>query len=249
MGKESPDEAGSVDQKHGAAWNRWFTDHEQLARNELVKIYLPFARTVAAKVYNLRNSDGIEFDDYMQLATVGLIEAIEKFDPTQNAKFETYASYRVKGAILNGLEKGSERLAQGVYRKRYLRDRAASIERGFAREDDSGLFREMVDAAIGMALGYMLEDSELAWQAEESEDNPYKRLEVSRLKRRLRVIVDQLPEKEGQVVSLHYFEHRNFSDIAEIMNLTKGRVSQLHSHALRLIREQYEEASGFNVRY
>ena len=239
----------AVERIHIELWNRWRDRRDESARNELVEIYLPFARTIAAKQYTARGSDVLDFDDYMQFATIGLIESVENFDPHRSARFETFASYRVRGAILNGLEQGSERLAQRAYRRRYMRDRVESIGEGFYKDQDAKLFKEMVQAAIGLAFGYLLEDSQLGATPEAQQDNPYKQLEVNRLKQRLQSIVAGIPDKERQVVSYHYFEHYNFSEIATLMKLTKGRVSQLHSRALLMIREAYEEADNFNVRY
>jgi RNA polymerase sigma factor for flagellar operon FliA len=130
-----------------------------------------------------------------------------------------------------------------------LRDRVESIGEGFTKNQDARLFKDMVQAAIGLAFGYLLEDAQLNTAPEGQQDNPYKQLEVNRLKARLQAIVDRLPEKEGIVIRYHYFEHHNFSEIATLMKLTKGRVSQLHSRALVMIREAYEEADNFNVSY
>jgi RNA polymerase sigma factor for flagellar operon FliA len=180
-----------------------------------------------------------------------LLEAVDKYDPTQNASFATYASYRIRGAVLNGVEKTSERTAQYGFKRRVRRERLESLSKGTTEAPQSDLFMEMVDAAIGLALGYMLEDSGMYHHGDEvaQHDDPYKCLEIKRLKERFRFVVEALPEKEKLVVQYHYFQGINFNVIADMLGVTKGRVSQIHSRALRLIRDAYKSLDQFDVKY
>jgi RNA polymerase sigma factor for flagellar operon FliA len=232
-------------------WQRLLHDRDDSVRQKLITHYLPLARKNAAILFARRPGSNLEFSDYMQWAVIGLLEAVDKYDPTQNASFATYASYRMRGAVLNGVEKTSERTAQYGFKKRIRRERLESLSKGETETPTSDLFMEMVDAAIGLALGYMLEDSGMYHHGDESSqhDDPYKCLEIKRLSERFRFVVEALPEKEKLVVQYHYFQGINFNVIATMLGVTKGRVSQIHSRALKLIRDAYKSLDQFDVKY
>jgi RNA polymerase sigma factor for flagellar operon FliA len=78
----------------------------------LVDRYLPFARSIAVDLYKKRFDDTIEFDEYLQYASLGLLEAIQRFDADRKIAFTTYATYRIRGSVLNGLETATERREQ-----------------------------------------------------------------------------------------------------------------------------------------
>ena len=82
--------------------------------------------------------------------------------------------------------------------------------------------------------------------ADTSQD-PYRSVELDRVRARVHLLVDALPERERLIVQQHYFEHVEFQVIAEQLQVTKGRVAQLHARALRLIREGYESLAGFDL--
>jgi RNA polymerase sigma factor for flagellar operon FliA len=232
-------------------WRRFIHEQDSSARLCLINHYLPLARKTAAILYARRPGNDLEFSDYMQYASVGLVEAVDKYDPANNASFATYASYRIRGAVLNGIEKTSERLAQYNFKRRIRRERAKSLSAGIPQKPGTDLFTEMVDVAIGLALGYMLEDSGMFHHGEEAahRDDPYSCLEIKRLRERFQMVVEALPEKEKLVIKYHYYENINFNTIASILNVTKGRISQIHSRALLLMREAYGSLNQFDVKY
>jgi RNA polymerase sigma factor for flagellar operon FliA len=179
------------------------------------------------------------------------MESIDRFDPSREASFPTYATYRIRGAILNGIEHASEHTAQREHRRRVRsEERLISARERAGGEDEKDALSEMVDVTIALALGYVLEDSGL-WRSldEDSESDPYKSYEFKRLRERMGLIVQALPEREQAIVKYHYFEHMEFIDIGELLGLSKGRISQLHSRALRLIREAYRKLNKFDVSY
>jgi RNA polymerase sigma factor for flagellar operon FliA len=106
----------------------------------------------------------------------------------------------------------------------------------------------MVDFTILLAMGYVLEDSG-EWNpagADRAAD-PYKSVQLERVRARLSLLVDALPQRERLIIRYHYFEHMEFQAIGTILELSKGRVSQLHARALRLIREGYDTLEGFDL--
>ena len=86
-----------------ALWQRWRGDRDEQARQRLLDLHLPYARVVAASYYAKRFHDEIEFGDYLQLASLGLVEALGRFDPGFGVQFRTFAARRMHGAILDSL--------------------------------------------------------------------------------------------------------------------------------------------------
>lgn len=181
----------------------------------------------------------------MQLGMVGLLEAIDRYTPARGVRFETFATYRIEGAILNGLPSYSELQRQLALRRDLARERAASLRDADGQRDRSALER-LADLAISLALGFALEDSGLAYETEgpAEADNAYARVELAQLRRQLAELTGQLPEAEHRVIFRHYFQQQPFDEIAGGMGLTKGRISQLHHAALKRLREKLKALSG-----
>ncbi|WP_043112917.1 sigma-70 family RNA polymerase sigma factor [Pseudacidovorax intermedius] len=168
-------------------WIQWRVQKDAAARDLLICHFLPYARMMAATLYGRRTHDDVEFEEYLQLARVGLIEAVDRFDPSQGAQFKTFASKRVQGSILNGLVRLTEKNQQISIRTRLQQERLASIKEGAAPEllsmqdgvdavslpssdaktaaSTSGqraadkLFKYLAEVGIGVALGVLLEDT------------------------------------------------------------------------------------------
>lgn len=232
----------------GSLWVRWIDQRNPVDRNALAECYTAFARMLAAKCYSGRISHELEFGDYMQFAMIGLLESIDRFNPELGAKFETFASQRINGAILNGVESLSEVQRQASVRHRVMKERAASLAQKERAEPVSALER-LAEVAIGLALGFALEDSGVYESDGERAlpDNAYSRLEMLQLSQRLIECVDSLPEQQRAVVRRHYFQQMPFAEIAEAFQLTKGRVSQIHSAALLNLRTLQKRHALFEM--
>ncbi len=229
-------------------WCRFVAGRDPALRGQLIERYLGTAKKMAAYLYGRRGDNSIDFSDYLQYARVGLIEAVDRFNPDLNASFDTFASYRVRGAILNGIRRYTEKSSQKAYRQVVLRERTESLRERSDDADPQEVFEDLVDTTIGLALGYILEDSSL-WNAEQTDraSDPYQSLELKRLQERIALIVKALPDRERTIIRYHYYEHMEFSVVAEILGLSKGRISQLHARALRLIQEAFENLERFQV--
>lgn len=230
-------------------WSLVRGKEDNAARNELIENYMPLARTIAAQLYSQRADNDVEFEDYRQFAFAGLIEAIGRYDLSSDTKFSTFAGYRIRGAILNGIQKFSERKEQAAFRARVQRERVTSLCSESETMDRRALFEEMVDLAVGLALGYMLEDTGIVRSGDAAiEDSTYKTHHMNELRNRLRHIVEVLPEREQLMIRYHYYHHVGFDQIAEMLEISKGRVSQLHKKALKLIKEAmlgFRELDGY----
>lgn len=212
------------------------------ARTALIDQYSSLVKTVSATLYSRRYDDEVEFDEYYQFGMVGLVESVDRYEPGQGALFETFATYRIRGAILNGLEKMTERREQNAYRSRLSKERLESLAENNDNEHEVSLFEEMAEVALGMAICYMLDDTGLVQAPNKiADEQAYQAQELSQLRDRLIKSIDTLPERERLIMHSHYFQHASFTNLAEILGITKGRVSQLHKRALQLIRKHLVE--------
>lgn len=228
-------------------WVSYIANRDVGTRGRLIQRYLPLTQKIAAGLYAQRADGSVEFHDYLQYARIGLLEAIDRYDPSREAAFATYAGYRIRGAVLNALGDTSEQAAQRAYRRRVERQRVDSAKHDVRGKD---LFEGMVDMAVSLALGHVLEDAgEGPEGVDDQAGDPYAMLEIKRMQLRICQLVELLPERERQIVKSHYFEHTDFSDIAVTLGVSTGRVSQLHARALRLVRDAYRMSAGFDVTY
>jgi RNA polymerase sigma factor for flagellar operon FliA len=203
-------------------------------------------------LYGKRHLLELEFDDFHQYALVGLLEAIDRFDPAKGVSFSTYATHRIRGAVLNGVEKVAEKQQQIIARRRVLADRATALKNQSTQPKGvEELIATLAEIAIGLALGCMLEGSGLyrSDPEEAQPDTAYNRYELKQLAERLRTLVDTLPEKERLIIKLHYLHGIKFDEIAQELHLSKGRISQLHHTALARLRTHYEQENGIDKRF
>lgn len=215
-------------------WFKFSVKRTPNERDALIKFYIPLVKQLAAHVYSMRATSDVEYEDYYQYGLLGLIEAIDRYNASREAKFSTYARYRIVGSIYSGLTKSSEKRAQAQFRNKIMSERLNSLSE---LDSNNQLFDELLNVTIGLALGKVLEktyDSEDIYY--ENLNVPYEFQEIRQLKKYIRNIVDQLPEIESLTIHYHYFHNVAFEEISRILGVSKGRVSQLHKNALKKIR-------------
>ena len=241
--------ADAVFDDERSVWQRFVRNRDPGDRETLIACHADLARMHAAKLYADRQILEIEFDEFHQYALVGLVEAVDRFDPEREASFKTYAGHRIRGAILNGIEKYCEKQQQIAARTRLREERLQELLSGVTAEETDPFLR-LVDLAIGTAIGFMLEDSRM-YQAEERayEHNIYRSRELKDLARTLETLVETLPNQEQAVIRDHYYLHVRFDQIAANMGVSKGRVSQIHHRALRRMREHYDQLQLLRTDY
>jgi RNA polymerase sigma factor for flagellar operon FliA len=222
--------------------------HAVEERTGLIDRYLSFARMLAAKAYARRTYPELEFDDYMQYASIGLLEAVDRFDPGLGVKFEAFAAPRITGAILDGIASLTEKQEQVRARQRIVSDRVDALATAAPDGKDAhALFAYPADMAIGLAIGFALDGSGI-YQAEEEaayDDPAYRHVELQQLVRKAAALLDTLPDTERRVMKSHYQQQRPFQDIAADLGLTKGRVAQIHKSALARLRAAF--GSGIDL--
>ncbi len=242
-----PAGGGHGPDEEGALWARWRSEGDTAARQKLLDLHLPYARVVAASYYAKRFNNEIEFGDYLQLASVGMVEAMERFDPAAGASFQTFSARRMHGAILNGIEHLTEKQQQIAARQRLQRQRVEAIKEvaqdgAQAGAENSGdadkLLKYVAEAGIAFALAWVLDGTGMVNRADQAETLPfYRSVELKQLRQRVLDIVNALPARQKTVIEGHYFEELPFEQIAKNLKLTRGRVSQIHREALLQLKK------------
>ena len=253
---EQPTQPG----EEAGLWLRLRECGDAQVRERLLALHLPYARVVAATYYAKRFDDEIEFADYLQYASIGLLEAMERFEPDRGAQFRTFAARRMHGAILNGIEKSTEKQQQISARRRIRAERVAAVkdiatERAGAKAADAPkgteqLFKYVSEVGLGLALSWMLEGTSMMDDADRVESIPfYRNVAVKELQQRLFKAVEDLPPQERTVVRCHYMQEMPFEQLATMLNLTRGRISQIHKQALLRLRAAVGEDGGLDVSF
>lgn len=262
-------QAHAVDPPHGLnqaaldrLWQRVRMQQDGQARDELICHYLPFARMVAATYYAKRYHDEIEFGEYLQLATLGMIEALDRFDPARGVQFKTFASHRMHGTVVDGLSRATEKQQQIALRTRLKQERLSSVKQALAPAPEAAeaakpafgtdkLLNHLAEVGIGLALAWLLEDTSMVQAHDDAADTrhvPYlQSLELKQLQQRVRDLVDSLPSQQKVVIRCHYVQDIPFEHIATMLGLTRGRISQIHKQALNTMRDKLKGRRSCDV--
>ncbi len=211
--------------------------------NEMVAKYAPLVRKLAFQVAS-RLPPNVVLDDLIQEGMMGLLDAIKRYEPRPGLNFEAYARFRITGAIydscrendilprnqrdkLSGLEKAVRRLEQELGRTPTEQEIADACELSIEE------YHQTLDAMVGMtAIDDVPEHLlPIAEGADPSQITSFKQIA-----QQLAGVIRELPEKERMVVALHYQEDLSFREVAYVMDLTPGRISQIHTQAMVRIR-------------
>ncbi len=230
-------------------------------REKLIIEYAPLVKLVAGRL-SMYLGYNVEYDDLVGYGVFGLIDAIDKFDMTKDVKFETYASLRIRGAILDQIRKMD-------WIPRTIRQRQKKIET-VMKEIETTKGRAASDEEIASALG-ISEDEYTDWQsqmkitgvvslneyieqggpelaADKSRsagfEMPEEVVEQVELKEKLKESLEVLTEKERKVVVLYYYEDLTLKEISQVLEVSESRVSQLHTKALVKMRTKMGEYMG-----
>src|SRR3954454_3678075 len=244
-------------------WRRYKEAGDGSARERLVVAYSPLVKFVAGRT-GARLPSHVDQADLISYGMIGLIEAMERFEPDRQIRFETFAMQRIRGAIIDEL-----RSLDWVPRS--VRSRAREIETAQAKLEHE-LQRAPTEAELAEKLGvtedelqqslleianssvYALDElwaisdssgdqvSLLDTIPDESAADPQEALDSSEVKDRLAEAIGSLPEREQLVVALYYYEHLTLREIGEVLGVTESRVSQLHTKAVMRLKSHLEQA-------
>jgi RNA polymerase sigma factor for flagellar operon FliA len=218
-------------------WRRLRFENQAACREAIFSNYHSLARGIALHEYRRRPAYGLERSDFEQLAFGGLLEAIDRYDPMRGAPFSAYARIRIRGAISDGIARSSEDGARYSHRRRSELERLKSV-----RADEptrvTDPIAELSDIAIALAIGLVAESSSAPDQAapDGSSLTGYHSIHWQELQISVLREIERLPGTERSILQQHYLKDVSFKLIAEMLGLSKGRVSQLHRAALKKVR-------------
>ena len=236
------------EEREREAWQGWSNSPSAASRHALVQHYGPWLRKVARDIFLSFQVAGSELQDYIHYATLGLLEALERFDPAYGVPFLAYAGPRVRGAILNNIPKFCESSHQFSAMRTRWQERFESLENADDISATKDALDEVAEMVIGLAISHLLEDSAL-FDVEQlpALDHPYSPESVLLLQRDLLAAVDKLDEVEAKVIRFHYFNQLAFKDIATLLNLSQGRISQLHKKAITKLNVLLGECASLDI--
>ncbi len=207
----------------------------------ILEKYGPYVRSLAAQVRKQFNSQ-FEMDELVAWGQIGLLEAADRFDAKVGANFLTFAHYRIKGAIYDGLRK------MGV-----LKGGAAASERANAYMTNlsdrqgggrelSDEVRDISDAVTGLAMVFAtsLEGSE-GLQVGDEQLPADERIELEQMRRRVRAAIEKLPEKERKLLQGYYFQNKTLEEAGAEIGQSKSWASRLHARAVETLKQLLEE--------
>lgn len=241
-------------------WKEYRLHKDLQSREQLLLKYLPLVKYVASKMmFSLPNC--VDYNDLMSAGVMGLIGALERFNPDQGVKFETFVLPRIKGAILDELrtldwaprslrskarlvEKTSERLEKELGRAVSGQEIADAMDMEI--DEYGGVMLELSKASLLSLDGSRLEENEnftsMYDLVEDSEsDRPNSSLENEEMKKVMMLAIDNLNEQEKLVMALYYYEELTLKEIGQVLNITESRVSQIHSKAIMNLKSALAE--------
>jgi RNA polymerase sigma factor FliA len=247
-----------------------YTPEGKMARpapSELLARHAPMVRRMALQLI-ARLPASVELDDLIQVGMMGLLDAAEKYQDDQGAKFETYASQRIRGAMLDelrandwvsrGLRKSSRSVSMAVRAQEQKLGRAPTeSEIAQAMEMPLQAYQQLLQEIHGCQLVYYEDFEHGDSESAESSfldrqdhgdrvlaDEPLTQLLQGDFRRQLVAAIGQLPEREQLLLSLYYDEELNLREIGAVLDVTQSRVCQLHSQAISRLRGKLAEVLG-----
>lgn len=235
-------------------WQNWKKNQDADTANQLVEHYLHLVHFHSERISS-HLPNNVDKDDIKSLGMIGLLDALKKFEPERELKFETYASFRIKGAIMDGLRKED-------WLPRSIRDKTKKVEQAEAwleQHNQRQATSQEIAAETGMTVQEVEEtiknslfanvlsieeerkesDQEGAGYAivDEKSPRPDEELMEKELKEELMNGIKSLNEKEQTVISLFYNEELTLTEIGYVLNLTTSRISQIHKRAIFKLRK------------
>lgn len=245
-------------------WREYAKSASPELREKLILEYAPLVKIVAGRL-SMYLGYNVEYDDLVSYGIFGLIDAIDKFDPTKDVKFETYASLRIRGSILDQIRKMD-------WIPRTVRQRQKMITTAIA-EIEASKGCPATDEEIAAALGITPEEYD-TWQSQMKVTNvvslddfveqgsdvadnrglstqierPEEHIEKEELKVMLAEALELLTEKERKVILLYYYEDLTLKEISNIMEVSESRVSQLHTKGLVKMKKKMGNYMGILIK-
>jgi RNA polymerase sigma factor for flagellar operon FliA len=219
-------------------------------RDVIIEQYMPYATSIASKVCQTLSIFN-EYDEVLCNARLGLLEAAKRFDASQNIDFKTFAYYRIKGAIFDGLRK-SGWIPRTLYAKikfeeatndylQFMSDRASAKTADVANKEE-----EICSTVNNLASIYIISiESQEDFDIEDPNAvDSEKQAEMEQIKTYMREAIDSLPDKEKKLVKMYYFQNKTLEEAGARLGLSKSWTSRLHVRALELLMKRIKNRSN-----
>nr|WP_301335100.1 FliA/WhiG family RNA polymerase sigma factor [Holtiella tumoricola] len=228
-------------------WKKYEKSRTQEIKQALIEHYVYLVKLVAGRL-SIYLNHYVDLDDLLSYGVIGLIDALDKFDSAKNVKFETYASLRIRGAILDEIRKldwvpRSLRKKQKDLNKVYFElenklgrtptDDEIANTLQMTKEDYYGLLQDTNIANLVFIEDYELQASSVK---DEKNDMPDEYMEKQEIMLKLKEALDELPEREKRVITFYYFEELTLKEISNILEVSESRVSQLHTKGVSRLK-------------
>jgi len=223
---------------------------EGLSKDQLLEKYLPLVRSIAHQIQQ-RLRIHLESDELVQEGQIGLMEAADRFDPKLGVSFKTFAYYRVKGAIYDGLRKMDvitrRKNSKLMFESAATEFLASEAVRGSAEARKTSLKDEM-EEVVGMISGlvpiYMLtSDAMDQFLAEQKSVPQDQQVALKQERQELKKAMKELPEKERQLLEFHYYQDMTLEQAASALGLSKSWASRLHAKAIDKLQGKLNKKS------
>ena len=227
-------------------------------RDQLITEYLPYVKRIVHRIA-VHLPSTIDIEDLMNVGVIGLIQAVDRYDPKRDNKFMTYAVFRIRGAVLSEL-RSRDFLSRANRRKiRELENIHLKLEQKLGREVDDFEIAEELGVDIDQVhrtkqlssisfisfeeLGFSSKDEKekLINYLVDSEEDALALTRLKELKNAVARAIEQLPEKERLVISLYYLDELTMKETGKVLNVTESRVSQIHSEAIFRLRTKLKQ--------
>jgi RNA polymerase sigma factor FliA len=227
-------------------------------RDQLITEYLPYVKRIVHRIA-VHLPSTIDIEDLMNVGVIGLIQAVDRYDPRRDNKFMTYAVFRIRGAVLSEL-RSRDFLSRANRRKiRELENIQLKLEQKLGREVEDievaqvlGVDIEQVHRTKQLSgisfisfeeLGFASKDEKekLINYLVDSDDDALTLTRLKELKSAVALAIEQLPEKERLVISLYYLDELTMKETGKVLNVTESRVSQIHSQAIMHLRSKLKK--------
>jgi len=238
-------------------WRELKQNGSEQAREQLVSEYAYLAKYAVDRL-NLNPSGALSYEDLIGHAVVGLIDAIEKYDPDRGVKFESYALPRIRGEVIDVIRQLDWTPRSVRRRETQLREAYACLEMRLGRSPSDAEVAEHLGISVGelekmlmdvgqsavLSLDEVIASGGDVGEACNDEDNdPASRAERAEQKRLLARAIDELPDRERTVVALYYYENLTQKEIAAVLEVTESRVCQIHTKAILRLSAMLSRAS------
>jgi len=236
-----------------------YTAKGTLNRDEQLRKYSPLVRRLAHHMI-AKLPPSVELDDLIQVGMIGLTEAIARFEPSQGVQFETFASQRIRGAMIDELRDGdwmsrgsrkSQKDIEGAVHRLQQKLHRPPMESEIAKELGMSLadYQALLAKVRGTQLVYLEdisgqgddEDGFLDRHMGDHEADPSSVLQDQRMRMALVEAIKNLPEREQQIMSMYYEHDMNLKEIAAVLGVTESRICQLHSQSNARLRAKLRE--------